>query len=142
MRSLSLAYNVPIQALRKANNVYSDHLVQGRKTVIIPGEFYKGGVSLSPQPLEGEEEEARRNKIRRWMVACKVAEYDVAQLYLQQAEWHLEEAISAYRDDEQWEKDHPLEAKQKSSSFKGKSTRTAGMRRFVGSESSADASRS
>jgi hypothetical protein len=74
MLSLSLAYGVPIAALRKANNVFADHLVQGRKTVIIPGEYYKGGVSLSPQPIEGEEEEIRRNKVRRWMVACKVAE--------------------------------------------------------------------
>jgi hypothetical protein len=71
---LSLAYNVPIDVLRRTNNVFADHLIQGRKTVLIPGEFYKGGVSLSPQPLEGEEEEAKKNKLRRWMVACKVAE--------------------------------------------------------------------
>lgn len=74
MRSLALGYGVPIDALRKANNVYSDHLVQARRTVIIPGEHYKGGVSLSPRPIEGEEEEARRAKVRRWMVACKVVE--------------------------------------------------------------------
>jgi hypothetical protein len=46
----------------------------GRRTVLIPGEFYKSGVSLSPRPVEGEEEEARRVKIRKWMVACKVSE--------------------------------------------------------------------
>jgi hypothetical protein len=46
-----------------------------RRTVVIPGEYYKGGVSLSPRPVEGEEEEARKGKIRRWMVACKVAEW-------------------------------------------------------------------
>jgi hypothetical protein len=46
-----------------------------RRTVLIPGEYYKGGVSLSPRPVEGEEEEARKGKIRRWMVACKVAEW-------------------------------------------------------------------
>jgi LysM repeat protein len=74
MRSLALAYDVPIAALRKTNNVYSDHLVQARKTVLIPGEYYKGGVSLSPRPLESEEEEIKKNKVRRWMVACKVAE--------------------------------------------------------------------
>lgn len=74
LASLALAYGVPIAALRRSNNIFADHLVQGRKTVLIPGEFYKGGVSLSPQPLEGEEEEGRRNKVRRWMVACKVAE--------------------------------------------------------------------
>lgn len=74
MRSLALAYDVPIDALRKANNVYSDHLVQARKTLLVPGEFYKAGVSLSPRPLESEEEEIRKNKVRRWMMACKVAE--------------------------------------------------------------------
>lgn len=74
MQSLALAYNVPINALRKTNNCYSDHLVQGRRTILIPGEHYKGGVSLSPQPVEGEEEEIKRTKVRKWMVKCKVAE--------------------------------------------------------------------
>ncbi|KAK1058837.1 hypothetical protein LTR74_013064 [Friedmanniomyces endolithicus] len=134
LHSLALAYNVPINALRRANNVFSDHLIQGRRTVIIPGEFYKGGVSLSPQAPEGEEEEMKRGRVRKWMVACKVAEYDVALLYLQQAEWELETAIEAYREDERWEKEHPLEAKAKAK--KGKrpadTPKTVGMRRFVG----------
>jgi hypothetical protein len=74
MLSLSLAYGVPIEALRKTNNVYADHLLQGRRTALIPGEYYKGGVSLSPRPIEGEEEEMKKQKVRRWMVGCKVAE--------------------------------------------------------------------
>lgn len=72
--SLSLAYDVPISALRKSNNLFSDHLLRARRTAIIPGTHYKGGVSLSPRPVEGEEEEARKGKVRRWMVGCKVAE--------------------------------------------------------------------
>lgn len=72
--SLSLAYAVPINVLRRANNIFSDHLIQGRKTMLIPGEYCQGGVSLSPQPVEGEEEEAKKNKLRRWMMACKVSE--------------------------------------------------------------------
>ncbi|KAK5011195.1 hypothetical protein LTR28_004986, partial [Elasticomyces elasticus] len=55
--------------------------------------------------------------------------YDVALLYLQQSEYDLEEAIAAYREDERWEKEHPLEAK---SHGKKKSVKNAGMRRFVG----------
>lgn len=43
--------------------------------MLIPGEYYKGGVSLSPRPVEGEEEEMRKNKVRRWMVGCKVSEW-------------------------------------------------------------------
>lgn len=74
MKSLALAYDVPIDALRKTNNIYSDHLVQARKTLLVPGEYYKAGVSLSPRPLESEEEEIKKNKVRRWMMACKVAE--------------------------------------------------------------------
>lgn len=75
VQSLSLRYGVPASALRRTNGLYADHLMAARRTVLIPGEFYKGGVSLSPRPLEGEEEELRKNKIRKWMVACKVAEY-------------------------------------------------------------------
>lgn len=74
MQSLALAYGVPLNILRKTNSLYSDHLLQARRTILIPGEYYKGGVSLSPRPAEGEEEEARKQKVRRWMVAVKVAE--------------------------------------------------------------------
>jgi hypothetical protein len=72
--SLSLRYGVPASALRKTNNIFADHLLAARRTILIPGEFYKGGVSLSPRPIEGEEEELRKGKLRRWMVACKVPE--------------------------------------------------------------------
>lgn len=78
--------------------------------MVIPGEYYKGGVSLSPRPIEGEEEEARKSKIRRWMVACKVHEYDVAVLYLEQAGYDLEMATEAFFADEEWERTHPVEA--------------------------------
>lgn len=56
--------------------------------------------------------------------------YDVAQLYLKQAEWDLDDAIEAYREDERWEKDHPRLG---ISANKGKAPQTSGMRRFVGS---------
>ena len=39
--------------------------------------------------------------------------YDVALLYLQQAEWNLDTAVEAYKDDERWEKEHPLEARKR-----------------------------
>ena len=74
IHSLALRYGVPQDALRRKNGLYADHLLAARRTILIPGEFYKGGVSLSPKPVEGEEEEIRKGKVRRWMVACKVAE--------------------------------------------------------------------
>jgi len=117
--------------LRRSNNITSDHLLLARRTLLIPGEHYKGGVSLSPRPIEGEEEEVRRGKIRRWMVACKVAEYEVALLYLEQNEYNLEAAIEAFREDEKWEKEHPLEALK----GKGKTKHDLGRRRFTGQAS-------
>ena len=74
LSSLSLRYGVPQDALRRTNGLYADHLLAARRTILIPGEFYKGGISLSPRPVEGEEEEIRKGKVRRWMVACKVVE--------------------------------------------------------------------
>jgi LysM repeat protein len=105
--SLSLRYGVPAAALRRANNINSDHLLLGRKTILIPGEFYKEGVSLSPQPIDGEEEELRKGKIRRFMTSCKIHDYDVAVLYLEQHGYDLDAATEAYVSDEEWEKAHP-----------------------------------
>lgn len=56
--------------------------------------------------------------------------YDLALLYLEQADYDLEAAIDAYKEDERWEKEHPLDTNSKG---KGKKTALgAGMRRFVG----------
>lgn len=51
----------------------------------------------------------RKAKVRRWMVACKVSEYDVALLYLEQAKYDLDLAVGSYMEDEKWEKEHPMQ---------------------------------
>lgn len=107
--SLSLRYNVPASVLRRHNNITSDHLLSARRTLLVPGSHYPSGVSLSPRPVGGEEEEARKARIRRWMVACKCAAYDVAELYLAQSGGDLGEAVERYLADEEWERAHPLE---------------------------------
>ena len=89
--------------------------------------------------MESEEEEIRKAKVRRWMVACKVSElvampstgdcilnkadqslsfpvrlrYEVALLYLQQSDYNLGLAIEAYLADEKWEKENPMEGASK-----------------------------
>ncbi|APA10508.1 hypothetical protein SS1G_06971 [Sclerotinia sclerotiorum 1980 UF-70] len=129
MTSLSFRYGVPIEVLRKKNGITSDHLLLARKTILIPGEWYKGGASLSPRPVEGEEEERRKASVRRFMLGCKVYEYDVAVLYLEQANYDLELAMGVYRDDERWEKENPISDKGKG---KGKTKSDVGRRRFTG----------
>jgi LysM repeat protein len=108
--SLSLSYQVPVPVLRAHNGVYSDKLLAARKWVLIPRSHYQG-LPLSTPP--DAEEEERKNKLRRWMVATKCPDYDVATLYLKGNEYRLEIAIEAFKDDEQWEKDHPMKGKQK-----------------------------
>jgi hypothetical protein len=71
--SLAIRYGVPAASLRRANALFSDHLLAAHRTVVVPGDLY-GGASLSPRPPGGEEEEARKGRIRRLMVRCKIAE--------------------------------------------------------------------
>lgn len=121
--SLSLRYGVPADALRRTNNITSDHLLLARRTVLIPGEFYKGGVSLSPRPVGGEDEELRKSKIRRFMTSCKVSDYDVALLYLEQSGYDLGVAAQAYFDDEAWERNHPNQMPRSDKKVKGQKGR-------------------
>lgn len=113
--SLSIRYGVPVDALRRTNKLFTDHLLAARRTILIPGEYYQGE-SLSPRPVEGEEDELKKTKLRKFMVTCKVVDYDVALLYLDQAKYVLNDAILAYQTDEQWEKEHSLEDAKKGKS--------------------------
>lgn len=42
------------------------------------------------------------------MVATKVADYDVAVLYLEQSGYDLAQAVARFLEDEAWEREHPL----------------------------------
>ncbi|CAK7236820.1 hypothetical protein SBRCBS47491_009767 [Sporothrix bragantina] len=131
--SLSLRYNVPADQLRQANRLTADHLLQARRVIQIPVSGQTAITeSLSPQPIDDEAETRRKTAIRRFMVTCKVADYDLAVLYLEQTAWRsdsggdgdqlqsqnlgqtleydLQAAVEAYEADEQWEKTHPVEA--------------------------------
>lgn len=48
-------------------------------------------------------------------------------MYLQQADYDLDVAISAYKEDEKWEKEHPM-----NSNVKGKAPQRPGKRRMGG----------
>lgn len=66
-----------------------------------------------------------------WLTEMLEHRYDVALLYLKQVDYDLDVAIDAYKEDERWEKEHPLEAH-----VKGKGTKhDVGKRRFTGQRS-------
>ena len=131
IQSLSLSYNIPPQVLRQYNNLSSDSLLLARHTILIPASHYQGP-SLSTEPQIDAEEDERRKKIRRFMVTCKVPEYDVAVLYLQQAEWDMDKATEAWMEDERWEKEHPLHPDAKAAANGKSSMSEVWKRRFAG----------
>lgn len=47
------------------------------------------------------------------MVATKCADYNVATLYLKGSDYALDLAVEAYKADEEWERNHPLQGKGK-----------------------------
>ena len=96
--------------------------------------------------MESEEEVERKKKIRKWMMATKVADYDVALLYLEGNGWDAEKAVEAARDDERWEREHPLKEGGVGTKGKGKGkgkgtvvgrTWISGVKRLVPSSPSA-----
>lgn len=115
--SLSLRYGIPAQHLRAHNRLPAgaDHLLAARRTLRIPPSPGPGQsssavvVSLSPQPVEGEAEVERKARIRRWMVACKCADYEVAELYLAQSGGEVDAAVERFVADGEWERRNPLQ---------------------------------
>jgi len=129
LQSLSLAYKVPLSVLRQHNNLYSDPLLAARKWILIPKSHYSGpALSMPPDP----EEEERKTKVRRWMVATKCADYSVATLYLKGSDYDLDVAVEAYRADEQWEKENPIKGKGKVQDRERRRARPAQSGSFTG----------
>ena len=113
LTSISLAYGVPAAVLRRHNALYSDGLLHARRTLSIPGSHSMRGVSLSPQPVESEEEIERKARIRRFMVGAKCHDYEVAGLYLRNAEGDVGRALEVWKEDERWERENPVDEKRK-----------------------------
>jgi hypothetical protein len=105
--ALSLSYNVPAAVLRAHNSLFSDSLLAARRTLLIPSSHYSGP-SLSDRPVEDPEEVERKRKVRAFMVGAKCHEYDVAELYLGQAQGDVDNAVNRWREDERWERENPL----------------------------------
>lgn len=57
--------------------------------------------------------------------------YDIALLYLEQVDYDIEAAIEAYKEDERWEKEHPLEGSGKGI-YTTRPRQSVGKRRFTG----------
>ncbi len=109
IQSLSIQYGVPPAVLRRQNKLTDGNFLLARHTILIPSSHYNGP-SLSDTPQADPEEDERRKKIRRFMVQCKVSEYEVAKMYLEHLDWEMEKAVEGWNEDEEWERLHPLKA--------------------------------
>jgi hypothetical protein len=109
LQSLALQYGIPPAVLRASNNLPlgADHLLAARHTLLIPARHCRNPTNRSPFPPEDSESLARKTAIRRWMVACKEANYDMALVYLDEAGYDLDEAVGRYMADTEWEARHP-----------------------------------
>jgi hypothetical protein len=102
--SLSLAYKVDARDIRSANNIFSDHLLQARSFVMIPGAH----ISLSPAPGEDEQDKV---KLKRFMVGSKCSDYAMAQAYMLECGGDVADAIARYEADSRWTRDQHLPGK-------------------------------
>ena len=42
------------------------------------------------------------------MVQCKISEYQIAHIYLEEAKWDLDKAIERVKEDDRWEREHSV----------------------------------
>jgi len=77
--------------------------------------------------VESEEDIERKAKLRKFMVNTKCHEYEVAELYLKQADFDLEKSLEIFRADEKWEKENPFNGKGKAKEAKGRRRTGAGI---------------
>ncbi|KAJ2906711.1 hypothetical protein MKZ38_000447 [Zalerion maritima] len=104
--SISVLYNLSPSEVRKANSLsptgIDDRLLLARKTVVIPGRTN----SLSATPPGGEEAERRRLGIRRWMMATREPNYDIAKTYIEGSGWDVDLATDRWFGDGDWERNN------------------------------------
>ncbi|BFZ55303.1 hypothetical protein PYCC9005_002343 [Savitreella phatthalungensis] len=112
VRSLALAYNVDVQSIRQANNIFSDHLLGARPWVMIPGAHR----SLSAAPPADEQEKVR---LKKFMVQTRCTDYDMARCecnslcfeyltdldaaYMMECDYVLADAIARFNADTAWQ---------------------------------------
>jgi hypothetical protein len=59
---------------------------------------------LSPNPPGGEKEEGKRVLVKKFQCLTKCVEVRVAEWYLENSEWNLEEAVEKWGQDTNWER--------------------------------------
>ena len=85
---LSLMYNVSIQDIRRANQLWGhDSLIHARHFLVIPGH---SGPSFSSEPEETEEVEMRKIALKRFQVLSKCVDYEMARIYMETSSWNIE----------------------------------------------------
>lgn len=115
LTSLSLRYGIPAHILRQHNSLPNDadYLLAARHTLLIPTAYITTkpntttNPSLSPHPPGDAASRERKVQIRRFMVACKEADYDAAVVYLEASGHDFDEAVARHRADAAWERANP-----------------------------------
>ncbi|KAI8591227.1 hypothetical protein BDZ88DRAFT_58524 [Geranomyces variabilis] len=99
---LSLKYNVPIDAIRRANSLFSDTTLPARSKLFIPSPSSSSS-SLSPTPPATDE---RKRLVKRFQLVAKCIDADEAWSYMRQNEFMLEQALEQWWADVKWEREN------------------------------------
>ncbi|RUS14827.1 hypothetical protein BC937DRAFT_93268 [Endogone sp. FLAS-F59071] len=98
---LALKYNVDLTLLRRTNRIFHDNDIHARTALLIPG---YAGLSVSSSPSPDDERKAR---LKRFQLQSKCIDPAEARVYMDAAEYNVEDALERYRDDLAWERAHP-----------------------------------
>lgn len=96
IQGICLRYRINVVQLRQWNN-FSGNNIKPFKSLLIPLE---PGVTAAPQEVTPEV------MLRQFMNHTNL-ETEEAKFYLEEHNWNLQDALSAYRSDEQWVDDQP-----------------------------------
>ncbi|KAJ3146480.1 hypothetical protein HDU89_006162 [Geranomyces variabilis] len=100
---LSLKYNVPIDAIRRVNSLFSDATLPARSKLLIPSPSSSSSSSLSPTPPATDE---RKRLVKRFQLVAKCIDADEAWSYMRQNEFMLEQALEQWWADVKWEREN------------------------------------
>lgn len=98
LAGLSLHYNVAPAELRAHNRLFADTDLAGRPFLRIPRGTY-AGAGLRPAPDAGA---ARKAAVKRFQLATKCVDAEMARVYVAAADGRVDEAAAAWRRDEAW----------------------------------------
>eukprot|EP01119_Soliformovum_irregulare_P008728 TRINITY_DN21833_c0_g1_i1.p1 TRINITY_DN21833_c0_g1~~TRINITY_DN21833_c0_g1_i1.p1 ORF type:complete len:410 (+),score=83.19 TRINITY_DN21833_c0_g1_i1:76-1305(+) len=103
VRGLSLRYNVPTEEIKTINKFNRDEDIWTRNEILIPF----SGQQLTVPDADQFEAQRKARLVRRFKRSVNIQEHE-ALYYLDTFDYDYDAAMEEYKQDSQWEKNHPV----------------------------------